>query len=162
GNIQVHISPVNDAPVVTLPASISVLEDVASPLTGISFSDPDAGTGILSVTLTVPAGSLISTSGAGVTVTGSGTGSLLLSGTLSDLNAFLAASAVNFVNQPDNIGNQTLMVTVDDNGNTGTGGVLMDTGTVTLMVTPAPPVVTRVEVPEDYTYSPGESLNFKV
>src|SRR5690606_29158960 len=148
----VHISPVNDAPVVTLPASISVLEDVASPLTGISFSDPDAGTGSVSVDMSVPNGSLSAVSGSGVTVGGTETSLLSLLGTLTDINAFLAASTVTFVHHPENIGNQTLTVTVNDNGNTGTGGPLTDIGSVTLTVTPAAPVVIRVEVPEDGTY----------
>src|SRR5690606_25303601 len=153
--------PVNDAPVVTLPASISVLEDVASPLTGISFSDPDAGTGSVSVDMSVPNGSLSAVSGSGVTVGGTET-SMSFQGTLSDINAFLAASSVTFVNQPENIGNQTLTVSVNDNGNTGTGGPLTDIGSVTLTVTPAAPVVIRVEVPEDGTYGQDRELEFLV
>src|SRR5690606_36210852 len=66
------------------------------------------------------------------------------------------------VNQPENIGNQTLMVSVNDNGTTGTGGPLTDIGSVTLTVTPAAPVVIRVEVPEDGTYGQDRELEFLV
>ena len=39
----INVNAVNDAPVATVPANIGVTEDVASDITGISFSDVDAG-----------------------------------------------------------------------------------------------------------------------
>ncbi|WP_028445790.1 DUF4347 domain-containing protein, partial [Chitinimonas koreensis] len=75
----VTVEAVNDAPVITAPASIAVTEDVSSVLSGISFADVDADTGSVTVTLTVGSGSLAATSGGGVTVGGSAT-ALTLSG----------------------------------------------------------------------------------
>ena len=37
------VSPLNKAPAVNAPATVSATEDVASAITGISFADPDAG-----------------------------------------------------------------------------------------------------------------------
>ena len=71
----VTVAAINDAPVNTVPASIAVTEDVASPITGISITDVDAASSTINVTLSVPAGTLAATSGGGVSVTGSGSGS---------------------------------------------------------------------------------------
>ncbi len=135
GSVVVNISAVNDAPVNTVPTTISVTEDVASPLSGISISDADAGSASLSVTLSVPAGSLSATSSASVTVAGSGTGSLILSGSAADINAFIAANQVNYTTAPNANGSVTLTITTNDLGNTGSGGAKSDTDTVTLNIT---------------------------
>ncbi|NES11890.1 hypothetical protein G3O07_22605, partial [Pseudomonas laurentiana] len=78
--MTLRVNPVNDAPVVTVPGSITVTEDVASVLSGISFSDVDAGSASVTVGFSVPSGTLLATDGGGVIVTGSGTGVLTLSG----------------------------------------------------------------------------------
>src|SRR5690606_22440976 len=70
GTISVTVTAVNDAPVVAVPATITVTEDIATALTGISFADVDAGSGNVTATFSVPSGSLSATSGAGVTVGG--------------------------------------------------------------------------------------------
>ncbi|MES2821622.1 MAG: Ig-like domain-containing protein [Pseudomonadota bacterium] len=132
-----QVSAVNDAPVVTTPISINVNEDVSTALTGISFADVDAGGSVVTATFSVPSGTLSANSGAGVGVTGSGTGSLTLSGSIADINAFIAASGVSFTTASNATGNVTLTVAIDDGGNTGSGGNLADSDTVTLMVTAA-------------------------
>ncbi|MDP1955177.1 MAG: tandem-95 repeat protein [Polaromonas sp.] len=132
---NVTVSAVNDAPVNTVPGSITVTEDVASAITGISISDVDAAGSTLSVTLAVPAGTLAATSGGGVTVSGSGSGSLVLSGTQANINSFIAASSVTYTTALDANGTVTLTVTTSDLGNTGSGGTLTDVDTVTLNIT---------------------------
>src|SRR3546814_19427654 len=69
-NPGIFVSSINDAPTVTLPGSISVLEDTNSPLTGISFADVDAGSTDVTTTFSVPNGTLSDSSGGGVIVTG--------------------------------------------------------------------------------------------
>nr|WP_314706606.1 DUF4347 domain-containing protein [uncultured Comamonas sp.] len=128
------VAPVNDAPVVTVPGNITVVEDVPGALTHISFSDVDSGSGSVTVTFSVPSGTLSAVSGSGVTVSDSGTGTLTLSGTLSDINAFIAASNVTFQTALDNTSSVQLTVSINDNGNTG-GSALTDTKTVTINVT---------------------------
>ena len=132
--VAIDVSPVNDAPFNTLPATIVVTEDTASALTGISIGDIDAGSASLTVTLAVPAGSLAASSGAGVTVGGTAS-ALTLTGSQADINAFIAASNVVYTPVPNANGDVTLTVTTNDNGNTGAGGALSDTDTLTLAIT---------------------------
>ncbi|MHA6963801.1 DUF4347 domain-containing protein [Zobellella denitrificans] len=133
--VTLQVTAVNDAPVISAPVSINVDEDVSTALTGISFIDVDAGSGSVTATFSVGSGSLSATSGSGVTVAGSGTGSLTLTGSLADLNAFIAASQVNFLTALNATGNVVLSVEIDDGGNTGSGGAQSDSTTVTLVVT---------------------------
>ncbi len=128
----ITINAVNDAPVNTLPAAYSTNEDVSLQLTGLSVSDVDAGAGTLTITLSIPAssGTLTAIAGAGVTVSGSGTNALVLSGSLANLNSYLASTAApTYVPVANANGTVTLTMTTDDNGNTGAGGSLSDTDT---------------------------------
>ncbi|WP_188914836.1 DUF4214 domain-containing protein [Salinarimonas ramus] len=136
--VSVTVDAVNDAPDLTVPATIAVTEGVATALTGITVSDIDAGLGSVTVTLGVPSGTLAATTGSGVTVGGTPT-ALTLSGTVTAINAFIAASNVRFTTDPAVSTDVTLTVAVDDGGNTGSGGTLGDNGTVTLDVSPPPP-----------------------
>ena len=128
------VSAVNDAPTITAPGSISVTEDVATALTGISFADVDAGGTSITVTLSVPSGALTATSAGGVTVAGSGTGSMTLTGSIANVNAFIAGSNVTFTTALNATSNVTLTVGIDDGGNTGSGGAQTNSTTVTLSV----------------------------
>ncbi|SKB48751.1 gliding motility-associated C-terminal domain-containing protein [Sphingobacterium nematocida] len=131
--VTITVNPVNDAPVVTVPASISVTEDVASALTAISFSDVDAGINPVIVTFSVPTGTLSATSGMGITVGGTAA-MLTLSGSIANINTFIAASAVTFTTASNATNNVLLTVSINDNGNSG-GTSLTDTKTTTLLVT---------------------------
>ncbi|MFC3197128.1 MBG domain-containing protein [Parapedobacter deserti] len=149
----VNVTAVNTAPVLTIPATIAVNEDTTTPFTGISFSDVDAGSGIVTTTFSVPSGSLSATSGGGVTVGGTAS-ALTLSGTIADLNTFIAAGAVAYTPALNMNGDVTLTVTINDNGNTGSGGARQDSGTVTLAIAAVndAPVVTApatIAVDED-------------
>lgn len=130
---SVTVTAFNDAPLITVPVSITVTEDVATPLTGISFSDIDAGASSLTVTLLVPSGSLTATSANGVTVGGSAS-SVTLSGSLSDINAFIATGGVLFTTAANATSDVSLTIEVNDGGNTGSGGAKSDTATVILDV----------------------------
>ena len=142
GTVTLQVAGVNDAPVVAAPVTISVNEDVATPLTGISFADADAGGSAVTATLSVGSGSLAAASGGGVTASGSGTGSVALTGSIADINAFVAASGVSFQTAPNATSNEVLTVGINDGGNTGSGGAQSDATTVTLAVTAVndPPV----------------------
>lgn len=134
GTRSLSVTAANDSPVATVPASISMTAHVAGALTGISFGDVDAGTGTVGAVFTVGPGTLSATSGSGVTVGGSGTGSLTLAGTITSLNAFIAASNVTFTSALNATGNVTLTSAINDNGNTGLGGAKSDIETTTLTV----------------------------
>jgi len=161
-NAVVLITSVNDAPSVSISGSISVMEDSDSPLTGISFADADAGSTDVTTTFSIPNGTLSASSGGGVTVTGSGTGNLSLDGSLAAINSFIADSNLSFLHEAGNIDDQPLTVAINDNGNTGTGGALQDSGVVTVTVTQNPPTVTDVTVPANGTYGVSQNLDFTV
>ena len=125
---------VNDTPVNTVPVSITVTEDVASVITGISIADVDAGASNMLVTLAVPSGTVAATTGGGVTVAGSGSGTLTLTGSVASINAFIAASNVTFTTALNATAPVTLTVTTNDQGNSP-APALNDVDTVTLNVT---------------------------
>jgi VCBS repeat-containing protein len=131
------VTPVNDAPVNTLQASYATNEDTPLKLTGLSVSDADAGSGTISVTLAVSGGTITAADGGGVTVAGSGTNSVQLSGTLADINAYLAAAASqpSFVPTANSTAGVTLTMTTSDNGNSGAGGALGDSDTRSISIT---------------------------
>ncbi|ADI29102.1 retention module-containing protein [Methylotenera versatilis] len=136
--ITINVTPVNDAPVNTM-TTITGNEDAAIKLTGLSIADVDAGSSNVTVTLSVPTGTLVAATAGSVTVSGSGTGSLQLVGTVANINAYLAAVA----NQPiftqgvaDSTSSVTLTMATNDGGNTGSGGALTTTNTTAINITP--------------------------
>ncbi len=128
----VDVTPVNDAPVVTFAApahgAISVPENTATHLSGISVSDVDAGARDITVTLALPDGSSGSLSAGnfdGVTIGGSAI-ALTITGSLAEINTFLADTrhGVTYTPATGLIHDVTLTVTANDHGATGSGGAL--------------------------------------
>ena len=136
--VAITITPVNDAPVNTLAANYTTTEDVPLKLSELSVSDVDSATGSISVTLTAASGTLSAAGANGVTVNGSGSGSLVLSGTLANINAYLAAADTQPTYQPvkDASGTVTLTMTTSDGGNSGSGNVLSDSDSISINITP--------------------------
>ncbi|WP_315122622.1 Ig-like domain-containing protein [Comamonas antarctica] len=157
--MTLQVTAVNDAPAATVPPSITVTEDVASVITGISFTDVDAGINVVTATFSVPSGTLQATTGMGVTVAGSGTGELTLSGSLSDINFFISANGLRFKTAQDATASVQLTVTVNDRGNSGTGGEQTNTKTVTLNVTAVNDAPVN-NVPAAQTVGQGIALGF--
>jgi predicted extracellular nuclease len=126
---------VNDAPVNTVPAAQSVGVNGSLPISGLEIDDADAMSGTMTTTLAVLHGTLAVASAGGASISGSGTDTVTLTGTLAQINTTLAASN-NVVYAPthDFVGDDTLTVTTSDNGNTGTGGTLTDTDEVKIVV----------------------------
>lgn len=158
GTIQVDISPVNDAPVNVLPTDPQVAqEDTPFVIQGLQVQDVDAGSGVMSVTLSVEHGTLNLPAGSGVTVTGNGTGALVLSGSLDAINALLGGG-VTYQGEQDFNGQDALTMVTNDNGNTGSGGPLSDTDVLPIEVlavndAPVNQVPTSLSVKEDGTLS---------
>ncbi len=136
GTIHLDVSPVNDAPVNVLPDDPQVAqEDEPFVIQGLQVKDVDAGNGIMEVRLSVEHGTLTLPAGSGVTLTGNGTGDVVLTGTLADLNALLSGG-VTYQGDPDFHGNDALTMVTDDRGNTGSGGALSDTDVLPILVQP--------------------------
>jgi VCBS repeat-containing protein len=163
GTLTVSVTSVNDAPDLQLagdsnpPAPIvltGALEDTPFAINTLTVSDPDAqdklvvrlavGQGTLRVSNTVP-------NGLTNTISGNGTGQLVLTGTSSAISQTLSQSLV-YQGGAEFVGTTQLTVSADDQGFAGTGGRLTDQLTITLEVQPFndPP---RVTVPGGQTMS---------
>ena len=136
-SVTINVTAVNDAPVITRPATASTNEDVALTFNGgntISIADVDAGGGSITVTLGVSNGVLTLSGTTGLTVSGNGTNSITASGTLANVNN--ALNGMTYLSSQDFNGSDTLNVGVNDNGNTGTGGPLTDSKSVAITINP--------------------------
>jgi Ca2+-binding RTX toxin-like protein len=123
-------------------ASFDATEQTASSLKGsIVLADVDAGSSVVTATLTVVYGVLnvgVGTSGATI-VSGNGTGTVVVSGTIAQLNDMLgsnATSIVTFTADTDAPPSSSLFtISVNDNGNTGTGGAQTGSASQTITIT---------------------------
>lgn len=133
-----NITAVNDAPVNTVPVAQTINEDTAlifSASNGnqIQIADADATSGNLQVTLAVAQGDLTLGAVAGLSFsTGDGVTdtTMVFTGTLADINAALAT--ITYTPNANFVGGDTLTITTNDLGNTGSGGALNDTDAVAI------------------------------
>lgn len=132
----IQVTARNDQPVITAPAVIAATEDASAAITGLVFSDVDAGAGTVEVVLQIASGTLSADSGPGVTVTGTGTGVVAMLGTVADINAYVASGRVTFTPAINANGKTVLTVTINDSGNSGAGGALQASATVEIDVAP--------------------------
>ena len=126
--MTIQVNAVNDAPIVDAPdAPLTATEqiDLAIHGTGFAVKDADeAGSGAVT-TLSVGEGTLtVTPDDSGVSVSsGNGTGSVILTGTIAEINNLLTASGTGtiFYNNPSDTpsASTTLTLTVNDQGNTG-------------------------------------------
>ncbi len=125
--VDVTVNPVADAPVNTVPAGQTAIEDTNRIIAGVSVSDADVGS--LTTTLSLPAGAgtLTVLTGGGAIIGGNGTGIVILSGTAAQINTAIAA--ITYAPTPDFNGATVLTVTTND-------GATTDRETVDITVTP--------------------------
>ncbi|MGF1706856.1 retention module-containing protein [Enterovibrio baiacu] len=152
--INVTVSPVNDAPELTVPATaLTVDEDTPLLIESIRVKDIDANESSgHSITVEIAAVDGVlsiptSTDTTGITITGAGSSTLKLEGALDAINALLGESGsggILYTGDLNFAGEDTLTVSVNDNGNTGTGGERTDADTFTVNVTPKPDAPTLV------------------
>ncbi|HBE70148.1 MAG TPA: hypothetical protein DDW52_18525 [Planctomycetaceae bacterium] len=126
----INITAVNDAPgnAGSLPSTVTVVEDVltAIDLSAITFSDVDAGSSDLTVTLSTSTGGHFALA-TDLAIDFGGTPSeRTLTGTLAELNAYFDNSSnihyLHSVPHAFGTGIDTITVVINDNGNTGIGG----------------------------------------
>jgi phosphodiesterase/alkaline phosphatase D-like protein len=149
--MTINVTPVNDAPVLTVPGTQTTDEDIAVAITGISVSDVDVneGTGAEQVTLSVNSGTLtVSTSVAGglsaAQISGNVSASIVLQGPIAQVNATLAAG-VTYLGNLNFHGTDTLAVVANDLGNFGAGGALTDSKAVSIKVLSADEQIAQLE-----------------
>jgi len=123
--ITLQIAAINDPPSVTAPAAVAVTAGQSVGVSGVIYADPDAPGGAINASATYGAGSgtFSANSAGGVTVSGSGTPSLTLSGTLSAINSLVASVPVQYTASEAVSGIVPLTLAVNDQGNIG-GGAL--------------------------------------
>jgi hypothetical protein len=161
------VSDINDAPVNTVPTARTVNEDTNLTFNtangnAISISDADAFNGIVTTTVsvlngTVTAGGTAPQRAALTSMTGSGTNTLTLSGTVTQINAVLQGLVYRGTSHFN--GSDTLTIRTNDNGNTGIGGALTDEDTVAITVTPVNDTPTNT-VPSARTVAEDGSIVF--
>ncbi|WP_052085000.1 Ig-like domain-containing protein, partial [Comamonas testosteroni] len=165
GSLTLHVEGVNDVPnLPVVPSSpVSGSEDVPLVLTGISFSDIDAGSGQVEASFSVlpGKGTFSALAAGGVTLTGSGSNHLVLSGTLADINAFIASGAVSYLSAANASGTVTVTVRLDDLGNTGMGGNMYASSTFNLAISPVNDAPVN-SVPGSQSVLGGQTLFFSV
>ncbi|MDZ7858116.1 cadherin domain-containing protein [Sphaerotilus sp.] len=140
GSSTVNITGVNDAPALDLSGAQSLPTNgsrVFSAGNGnaLTVSDVDNGAGLLQLTLSVSTGSFTLASISGLVFsTGDGTAdaSMVFTGSQTNINAALNGASYQ---PPANYnGSANLSLTVNDQGNTGSGGALQASGSVLMQV----------------------------
>ncbi len=154
GTASVTIEGVNDDPaIIALPTNVTVFEDTASNVdfSAAFLSDVDSGSSDISLTISAVTGSLAASSGGNVTVSGSDTDTLTLTGAVADIDSYLnTASNVQYTgaSNVNGAGADTLTLTANDGGNTGTGGggnVALGTVTVDITAVNDPPAIGNLD-----------------
>jgi hypothetical protein len=138
--VVINVSAVNDGPANTVPGPQFINEDTtlvfsAAGGNAISIGDPDASSNPVQVTLTAANGALTLAGASGLTfTTGDGTAdaTMTFTGTISDINA--ALDGLSFTPTLNFNGAASLQIVTDDQGNTGSGGALTDSDTVSITV----------------------------
>ena len=116
----------NDDPIITVPSPQNTNEDTNLSITALSLADVDSGASTIEATLSVNDGilTLATTTGIAFTAGSDGASSMTIQGTLAAINTALTGMVFN----PDNDfnGTSTVNISVDDLGNSGSGGSLTD------------------------------------
>ena len=147
----ITLTPVNDAPVNTVPGAQTTNSVTPITFTTISISDVDAGSGSLQSVISSTFGTLTVASGSGAVVSNDGSSSVTITGTLAQINAALNGLEYD----PDGAtGMTTITLATSDQGNTGSGGAQTDTDTITVNVGP-PNVAPAVDLD-----GPGGGVDF--
>jgi Cadherin-like/Bacterial pre-peptidase C-terminal domain/FG-GAP-like repeat/Bacterial Ig domain/Bacterial cadherin-like domain len=145
----IQVNPVNDAPTLTVPTTtVTVSEDGSFDFSGsnaIQLTDIDSGESPIRVTLTVTKGGISIPASSGLSVASGANGGRTVTFTGKVEDFVTAFSNVVYTPDANYSGNDTLTVTVNDQGNVGSGGARSLTRTVGISVTAendAPELVT--------------------
>ena len=158
-SITINVAGVNDAPVNGVPGAQGVNEDTSLVFSGanaITISDVDVGAGNETVTLSVASGALTLSGTAGLAFSvGDGTAdsTMTFSGTVAAINA--ALNGLGYQGNLNFNGSDTLNITTNDNGNTGSGGAQSDADSVTISVAAVNDAPTLTAHDRDPSYAPG-------
>ena len=131
--VDITVDALNDGPANVLPGNaLAVNEDESLTFSELSVSDEDAGTNPIEVILEVTNGKLTVDSGSEGIATANGSQLVTLNGTVDQINT--ALNGLTYTGNTDFFGTETLTITTDDQGNTGTGGAKSDDDDLTITV----------------------------
>jgi hypothetical protein len=140
---SVTITAVNDAPSVTVaavggPLSGAEGADIAVPFT-IALADVDAGSAVMTLTVSVTPPDVVQGFIGGIanggTISGEGTATVILSGALADLQAYLdGLGTFSFRPGADVSGNRSISFALADGGSSGAGGNLAGADVLSISV----------------------------
>ena len=141
--VNISMTAVNDAPVNSTPGAQSVNEDATLIFSSgntnlVSISDLDANSSLMQITLTSTNGAMTLSTTSGLSFsTGDGTAdaTMTFSGTVTNINA--ALSGMSFTATANYSGAASIQIVTNDQGNSGTGGALSDTDTISILVNSA-------------------------
>jgi len=157
-DLTIHVTNVNERPLVGVPSAQVAKPGQALALSGIVLSDPDLqGTDLetkpLRLTLEADQGTLQLGSLVGLTISAgaNGSSSIALQGSLNALNAALGTLSHQAAN--GFTGLATLSVSLDDLGHTGEGPALTESATLSIQINTPP-----VAVSDHYEIDPSQTL----
>ncbi|HEX5127768.1 MAG TPA: DUF4347 domain-containing protein, partial [Rhodocyclaceae bacterium] len=167
--VTINVAAENDAPTATIAAaSYNATEQVSLALagTGLSIGDIDAASGSMTATLSVTSGALTASAGtSGALVGGSGSNTITLTGTLAQINDLLTgnggANIFYLINADTPPATDTLVLSVNDNGNTGSGGALTATSSATIDIAATNDAPTVTIAQPSYTASEQTNLSLE-
>ena len=140
--VNITIDPVNDAPVTSVPTAQTTPED--TPLlfssgdgNAVTVSDADASGNPIIITIAAANGTVSLGGLTGLTfATGDGLSdsTMTFAGTVSEINT--ALEGMTFTPSPDFHGLATIDITIDDQGNLGSGGAKLDLDSINITISP--------------------------
>ncbi|NVK02375.1 MAG: tandem-95 repeat protein, partial [Oceanospirillaceae bacterium] len=151
-SINITVNAVNDAPVVSAPASIAAVEDTSYSFSAgdIQFADVDAASADLKLTLSATHGTLTlgTTTGLAATTGTADLASITVTGSLADLQS--AIGTLSYKGDLNFNGADSIVIKLEDQGNTGSGGSLADEVSVSVAVAAVndAPVISAVQTAE--------------
>ena len=134
-------SATNNPPVISLSASLQAQKEIETAIPSLVISDADAGNGNVTVTLSTSHGKLYlsSTVTGGLTtghIAGNGSANVTVNSPLAVFNATVNnPTGFRYTGNLNFTGTDTLVVTANDNGNSGSGGARSATKSMTVIVT---------------------------
>jgi VCBS repeat-containing protein len=119
---SVAVAPMEDGPSIIANSQVNYSTQNSNGevafINGFRFEDADSGSSSVTVTINtnITGDALNALTGNGVTVAGAGSSILTLTGTIADINAFIAGDQIRWDPQGNNSPSQDFTISIDDNG----------------------------------------------
>jgi hypothetical protein len=152
----------NSKPMISLPTAISVREDTPTALSDIAFADADAGNSPVRATFeALPTGSTLTAAilSPELSIVRTGTRVINITGPVSAINTWLKQQSLIYTPVKDATSGQSIRVTINDQGNTGSGGAQQTAVSKSVAVIPVNDAPIN-NLPGNQTTKENERLTF--